>query len=223
MPRKFKRSITASGPSEGEHRDHLLSKPLGKPMPLKIDHGDYVRSRYGIDSPKAVSYVSGDTNTDRLSGECRDEQAWTGALEYNDHALTTSALQLAVLYLRPGVSRREADKALDQMFKVFPRKVRSSRPSVRSIERQLLRAAFEWAEQIAIETFGWSEQVARETLPPKLLVISASKINTSFAKYFEMKPLSFKTIERECRQWRRDTGRPSTFNVTERTDSRQNR
>lgn len=187
----------ASDRKEHESQEHLLRKQPSEPQAATIDHSDYVRGRYEIEPPKAVTYISGDTTFDRQTGECRDEQAWTAALEYTDHAMPPGALQLAVLYLRPGVSKREARRAIDRVFTAFPQKAKPKRPPIRPIERQLLR-----------EIFEFSEKVAGRPLIPALLIKCAVLANSLLHERAGWPCLSKATIQQECERWREETGRP---------------
>jgi len=197
MPRRSKSVATFSDRREKEPQDHVSRRQSAVPRAAKIGHSDYVRGRYKIEPPKAVTYLSGDTNFDRQTGECRDEQAWTAALEYTDHAIPTGSLQLAVLYLRPGVSKREARRAIDRVFAAFPQKPKPKRPAIRPIERQLLR-----------EIFERGEKEAGGRVPPVQLIRFAVELNMLFHKWAGWPRLSKVTIQRECERWRAETGRP---------------
>lgn len=212
MPRKSKKVSTSLDRSAEQQRDYGPPQSLGESQPAKIDHTAYVREGYKLDAPKAVVYFRGWTNFEYRIGTARDEHAWTAALEYSDHSTPQSALQLAALYLRPDVPKREARRALDKIFKAFPPKKPSPRPGLYPIERQVLRAAFE-----ELDNSG------DKGVTPKMLVTWTSKIYALFAKHWGREILSIKSIEKECRQWRRETGRPTRYYVTKSTDRRPDR
>lgn len=197
MPPRSKRVAASSDRRDDQSQERLLRKVPSETQAAKIDHPDYVRGRYKIEPPKAVAYLSGDTAFDRQTGECRDEQAWTAALEYTDHAMPAGALQLAVLYIRPGVSKREARRAIDRVFAAFPHKTKPKRPPIRLIERQILR-----------EIFEFSEKVAGRPLIPALLVKCAVLANSLLHERAGWPRLSKATIQQECERWREEMGRP---------------
>lgn len=197
MPRRSKRATTSSDRRKKEPQDHVPRRQSAVQQTAKSGHSDYVRGRYKIEPPKAVAYLSGDTAFDRQTGECRDEQAWTAALEYTDHAMPPAALQLAVLYLRPGVSKREARRAIDRVFAAFPHKTKPKRPPIRLIERRLLR-----------EIFELSEKMAGRPLIPALLIKCAVLANSLLHERAGWPCLSKATIQQECERWREETGRP---------------
>lgn len=197
MPPRSKRVAASSDRRDDQSQERLLRKVPSETQAAKIDHSDYVRGRYKLEPPKAVAYLSGDTAFDRQTGECRDEQAWTAALEYPDHAMPPVGLQLAVLYLRPGVSKREARRAIDRVFAAFPHKPKPKRPAIRPIERQILR-----------EIFEFSEKVAGRPLIPALLVKCAVLANSLLHERAGWPRLSKATIQQECERWREEMGRP---------------
>jgi hypothetical protein len=169
-----------------------------------VDHAEIARDHYGIRAPKITTYLYGWTDTDLRVGECRDERAWIAGLEYANYDCQKP--QLAVLYIAPGISKREARRAIDRLMEAFPQKSKTKRPAVRNRERQLLRELFELLESLA-----------GGPLRPSHFIKGAVRANALLAKQRGWPTLSKKTIERECQQWRKDTGRSLRPAKPERT------
>lgn len=175
------------------------------PSQSKQEYSAPIRSRLGISASKTYCYFYGDQSLfEERMGEVRDEAAWGYILGY---AVTTAppdppppeALQFAALYLLPGVSKREAEKALDRIFASFPRKPQRRRPDALSQrDHQLLREIFELAES-----------KAGRPLRPAVLIPLADAICKVLHKGLDYRRLSKKTIEKECESWRKETGRPT--------------
>ena len=178
-----------------------LTDSSAKP-PNTHEHTGTIRRQFKIGVPKTASYLYGEMSPfERRLGLVRDERAWTAVLEYADCAEPSSSQppQLAALYLRPCVSRREADRALDQIFASFNQKSKRRRPhALNQLDRQILRMLFELAEKRA-----------GKHLRPADLIRDVDFAYKVLNEQMDVRRLSKKTIEKQCELWRKEIGRPT--------------
>jgi|GEM_PF-3947446 len=155
--------------------------------------------------PKTTRYHYGWNEFAWRSGECRDEQAWLVELE---HSGCPETLQLVTIRLRPGVSLREAHKAVAIAIKACRERtpVQAKRPSLTKWERDFMRALFQHLEK----------QASRPVKPALIIRTVGKAMKIAGAQR------SKSAIANEHRLWRSEMGRPVRKYVTERKTNPKN-